>query len=48
MRRYADDAEYTNIGEPTRLLLKLGKLESAVFARIYDKGLQPTLDIVGY
>lgn len=40
MRRFADDSEYTASNEPTRLLLKLGKRESAICGRIYDKGLQ--------
>lgn len=40
IRRYADDSEYTATGEPTRLLLKLGKRGSPVCGRVYDKGLQ--------
>lgn len=40
IRRYADDSEYTSANEATRLLLKLGKRESAVCGRIYDKGLE--------
>lgn len=40
IRRYADDSEYTSNNEPTRLLLKLGKRESPVCGRIYDKGLE--------
>jgi hypothetical protein len=40
IRRYADDSEYTSNNEPTRLLLKLGKRESPICGRIYDKGLE--------
>lgn len=39
-RRYADDSEFTSDGEPKRRLLKLGKRESAICVRIYDKGLE--------
>lgn len=40
IRTYADDSEFKADGTPQRYLLKLGKRESSVCARIYDKGLE--------
>ena len=40
LRSYSPDPEYKVDGTPMRLLLKLGKRESSVCARIYDKGLE--------
>lgn len=43
LRRYSFDPEYYSGGSPTRLMLKLGKRDSPVCARIYDKGLEQGL-----
>ena len=40
LRKYSPDPEFMADGTPTRLLLKFGKRESSVCARIYDKGLE--------
>jgi len=40
LRSYSPDPEYKADGTPIRLLLKLGKRESAVCVRFYDKGLE--------
>ena len=48
LRKYSPNNEYTAQGIPTRLLLKLGSRESAVCARIYDKGLEQGLAPAGY
>lgn len=40
MRRYSPDPEFDSNGQPMRKLLKLGKRDSDVCARIYDKGLE--------
>lgn len=40
LRSYADDSEFKADGTPVRYLLKLGKRDSPVCARIYDKGLE--------
>ncbi len=40
LRSYSPDPEYKVDGTPIRLLLKLGKRESSVCVRIYDKGLE--------
>ncbi len=40
MRRYSPDPEFDSHGKPLRKLLKLGKRDSDVCARIYDKGLE--------
>lgn len=47
-RRFADDSEFTSDGEPKRRLLKLGKRESAICVRIYDKGLETKSAPVGH
>ena len=43
MRRYSPDPEFKADGSPLRKLLKLGKRDSEVCARIYDKGLETGL-----
>lgn len=43
MRRYSPDPEFDSHGTPLRKLLKLGKRDSEVCARIYDKGLETGL-----
>ncbi len=40
IRTFADDSEFKADGTPQRYLLKLGKRESSVCARLYDKGLE--------
>jgi DNA relaxase NicK len=40
LRSYADDSEFKTDGTPMRYLLKLGKRESPICARLYDKGLE--------
>jgi len=40
IRTYADDSEFKADGTPQRHLLKLGKRDSSVCIRIYDKGLE--------
>lgn len=40
LRSYSPDPEYKADGTPMRLLLKLGKRDSDVCVRIYDKGLE--------
>lgn len=40
LRTFSPDPEYKADGTPTRRLLKLGKRDSAVCVRIYDKGLE--------
>ena len=47
MRTYEPDEAYLVDGTPMKKLLKLGKRESEVFARIYDKGLETKLLPVG-
>lgn len=48
LRRWASDSEFTANNHPTRLHLKLGKRDSAVCVRIYDKGLEQRIPHVGY
>lgn len=48
LRKFSPNNEYTAQGIPTRLLLKLGSRESAVCARIYDKGLEQGSAPAGY
>ena len=43
LRSYADDSEFKADGTPVRYLLKLGKRDSAICARLYDKGLETKL-----
>lgn len=43
MRRYSPDPEFDSHGTPLRKLLKLGKRDSEVCSRIYDKGLETGL-----
>ncbi|MGJ8636682.1 MAG: replication initiation factor domain-containing protein [Phycisphaerales bacterium] len=40
IRTFADDSEFKADGTPQRYLLKLGKRDSSVCARLYDKGLE--------
>lgn len=40
LRSYADDSEFKAHGTPVRYLLKLGKRNSPICVRIYDKGLE--------
>jgi len=40
IRTFADDSEFKADGTPQRYLLKLGKRDSSVCARFYDKGLE--------
>ena len=47
MRRFAPDPEFTSQGVPLRKLLKLGKRDSEVCARIYDKGLEMKIMLEG-
>lgn len=47
MRRFSPDPEFKADGTPLRKLLKLGKRESEVCIRIYDKGLETKTRSVG-
>jgi hypothetical protein len=48
MRRFSPSPELTANGAAVKKLLKLGKRESPVCARIYDKGLEQGFDVEGY
>lgn len=47
LRSFGDKSEYTSSMRPTQILLYMGKRDSPVIARIYDKGLEMKLAPIG-